>query len=51
MGAGARRRWRWMSQQGWWTVRNTTPLKLRAALEVELEACTSAHTGRDARLD
>lgn len=31
-------RWRWMSQQGWWTVRNTTPAKLRVALDVELEA-------------
>jgi hypothetical protein len=38
------RRWRWMSQQGWWTVRNTTPTKLRAALEVELEAFARPRT-------
>ena len=33
-----------MSQQGWWTVRNTTPAKLRAALEVELEAFARPRT-------
>ena len=38
------RSWRWMSQQGWWTVRNTTPAKLRAALEVELEAFARPRT-------
>ena len=38
------RRWRWMSQQGRWTVRNTTPAKLRAALEVELEAFARPRT-------
>jgi hypothetical protein len=37
-------RWRWMSQQGWWTVRNSTPAKLRAALEVELEAFARPRT-------
>ena len=37
-------RWRWMSQQGRWTVRNTTPAKLRAALEVELEAFARPRT-------
>ena len=37
-------RWRWMSQQGWWTVRNTTPAKLRAALEIELEAFARPRT-------
>jgi hypothetical protein len=33
-----------MSQQGRWTVRNTTPAKVRAALEVELEAFARPRT-------
>ncbi len=37
-------RWRWMSQQGLWTVRNTTPAKLRATLEIEIEAFARPRT-------